>query len=334
MNARTCCFTSANFAYLSRARVLATTFKEYNPDIDFILLLVDIEPPDFALDLEREPFDRVLRADAIDIPDFNSWSFKHNVIELCTAVKASCAKHLLGEYEKVIYLDPDIAVFHTFSTITQALDAFDIVLTPHQLTPCADQEAEIIDVELSTLKHGLFNLGFFAVADRAQGRAFVEWWESRLLRWCYDDVPSGLFTDQKWCNMAPGYFSRLHILRDFGCNVASWNLYERAIEYQDDHLVVNGGDILKFYHFTKHGGLGDAMTERYARSDTTLELWHWYGMKLRQFGLDTPPADYYHYGQYGDGSRIDDRDRIAYRAEYRPGLPNPYIGRRPGQGKV
>jgi hypothetical protein len=319
-----CCFTSANYAYLSRARVLANTFKKHNPNFDMVLMLNDVMPSNYEIDITQEPFDYIIQVDKIGIPDFLNWSFKHNVVELCTAVKASCAKYLLNHYDKVIYLDPDIAVFDSLNNIVDQLNDYDIVLTPHQLTPCDNNEQYIRDIELCSLMHGVFNLGFFAVANRNQGKNFLDWWESRLLRYCYEDIPSGIFTDQKWCDMAPAYFANLKVLRDYGCNVASWNLYERMIKFENNNITVNGKDSLKFYHFTKYGGDGDLMTRRYKLSDDVLEIWYWYGRELKRHEYNMPLKNYYFYGFYTNGIKINQVDRVQFRNNYRLGMENPY----------
>lgn len=320
-----CCFTSANLAYLSRARVLARTFKKKNPGIAFILILVDVLPDGYRLDSQEEPFDDVIEVREIGISDFSAWSFKHNVVELCTAVKASAALYLSRFFSKVIYLDPDIAVFSSLDTLVELLDKREILLTPHQLTPCEAHDLPIKDIELCSLRHGIFNLGFFAISSKNQGIEFLEWWQSRLLKYCYEDIPSGIFTDQKWCDVVPAYFSSSLVVRDFGCNVASWNLYERSIRFIDGNLVVNNDFPLRFYHFTKYGGAGETMTLRYARTLETLEVWAWYGRYLRECEFNPPPKAYWHYGTYSDGTPIDDESRVEFRSKYFPGCANPYL---------
>ena len=318
-----CCFTSANHAYFGRARLLAETFKAHNPDVDFILVLNDKSQRGALNTTAQEPFDRIIEIEDLGIDDFDSWSFGHNVVELCTAVKPSAARVLLDQYDYVMYLDPDIAVFDSLAGIYAALDDSPIQLTPHQLQPCAAAPRLITDIELCSLKHGVFNLGFFAVRACEIGRSFISWWESRVLQYCYEDIASGVFTDQKWCDIAPCYFPRLGIVRDFGCNVASWNLNERFIEYCGDRLLVNGRDSLKFYHFTKYGGVGDAMTQRYARSPVVHEIWYWYGRMLRQRSLNIPAGGAYWYGTFSNGQSILDAHRISYRKLALRGL-NPY----------
>ena len=62
--------------------------------------------------------------------------------------------------------------------------------------------------------HGVFNLGFVGVRNCSEGRRFARWWAQRLLKYCHDDLPAGLFTDQKWVNLAP-CFSRELVAMDF-----------------------------------------------------------------------------------------------------------------------
>ena len=72
-----------------------------------------------------------------------------------------------------------------------------------------------------------YNLGFLAVRMTGQGREFIDWWAERLRLFCYDEVPNGLFTDQRWVDLAPAFFDDIAIIRDPEYNVATWNLTHR-----------------------------------------------------------------------------------------------------------
>jgi len=306
-----CCFTSANLAYLDRVRVLAKTFKRYNPNIDFILLLNDrVNDTEWA---KSECLDDVIEIHKLPIENFLSWSFKHNVVELCTAVKATAALKLLEKYDGVIYLDPDTAVFDNFDDIIETLSTSDILLTPHQLVPCDDTEQKLKDLELCSLMHGVFNLGFFAVNKSAEGIRFLKWWESRVLKYCYEDIASGIFTDQKWCDIAPCYFPTLKIIRHAGCNVASWNIDERKIHIDLNGIWVNREYRLKFYHFTKYRSAGESMTLRYAQCIENLELWYWYGRFLDESGGNIPNNGRNFYDFFTNGKKISNDMRVAFR---------------------
>ncbi len=60
-------------------------------------------------------------------------------------------------------------------------------VTPHQTEPEKSRSA-ILDNEVSSLKHGVFNLGFLAVRNCPEGMRFVNWWSDRLRDFCFDDI--------------------------------------------------------------------------------------------------------------------------------------------------
>ncbi len=301
----TVCFTSFSMAYLPRARILARSIRRAHPDWRLYALLVDTMPS-----AGLEDFDVVVTAEELGISRFRSWFFKHDLVEACTAVKGTMLCRLLAEGAgRVIYLDPDIAVFAGLGEIEAALEHNSVVLTPHQVEPNVTAQS-IGDNEMTAFRYGVYNLGFLAVRNDASGRAFAEWWAAMLHLACYDDIENGLFTDQKYCDIAPALFDGVRIWRDPGCNVASWNLSRRRLEFDAAGLCVVNGSPLKFYHFTKIGGVGDVMTRRYAAGNTeVLEVWSWY---KRQLGAATEPAPWL-YGAFANGTAISRAVRLLYR---------------------
>lgn len=312
-------FTSFTYSYLPKAMVLAETLKHFNPNWHLTAVISDECPEELEqFDLTKY-FDRVIHIDELDLPP--SWIFKHDVVELCTAVKGPVLHKLLEEgAEKVMYFDPDIAVFSDLSNLEGMLDEHSIILTPHQLAPDATTHA-IRDNEICSLKHGTYNLGFVGVSNDDNGRAFGRWWRDRLLEFCYDDIPSGLFTDQKWCDLIPGFFDRVGIVKDPGCNVSSWNLSTREITDGPAGTILVNGSLLKFYHFSKLGPLGLTMTIRYAGNDAPVySVWYWYNDRVRQM-RDSLELDeefllerYWHFKNYKSGREIPKQSRVIYRS--------------------
>jgi hypothetical protein len=319
------CFTSASFAYLDRIRVLVATLRRHHPDWIFWLCLSDREPPGFVFD--RESIDHVVRIEELGVPNLPGWIFQHDVVELCTAVKGLMLRRLLdGGADKVIFLDPDIAVFGRLDEAVELLDRHDIVLTPHQLAP-DERGPFVVRNEIASLKHGTYNLGFLAVANRDEGQRFASWWRDRLIDYCFRDIPNGLFTDQRWCDLAPGFFPSLHILRHPGYNVARWNLTTRQITIEEDGSIRAAGEPLTFYHFTKVSAHDQAPVERYSQGRIEIfELMHWYRSQLAANAPAGVPSDWWAYGVYDDGSAIPKEHRVAYRdrPELRKAFPNPF----------
>jgi hypothetical protein len=309
------CFTSATLGYFDRVRVLGRSLKRYNPQWRLTLILPDQPTPGAILDLDREPIDDVITLTDLGIADLEPWIFQHDLVELCTAVKGPALLKLLNAgADKVVYLDPDIAVFDSLTEIERLLDDHDVLLTPHQLTPEEDLH-DILDNEVGSLKHGVYNLGFVAVANTAEGNRFAQWWSDRLIQFCFDDIPNGLFTDQRWCDLAPVFFPTTHILRHEGYNVASWNLSKRPIQILSDGGITAGLDRLKFFHFTKVTSVGERMIERSAKGSLApLELMKWYQNQLQRSALTGLPAGWWAYANYSDGVPIAPSHRQAYRS--------------------
>ncbi len=321
---RTVCFTSFTWGYLARARILSRTLRAAHPDWLQAALIVDAPTTD--TDTALATFDRVVFAPSLGVPDFASFIFRHTLVEACTALKPRMLAHLLdGGADAVIYLDPDIAVFHPLASVEAALEAASIVLTPHQHQPNHDAQA-FHDAERTAQLYGVYNLGFAAVRHDATGRAFAAWWQERCETDCRDAPAEGLFTDQRYGDLVPALFPRVAILRDPGCNVASWNLSRRVPVVTPEGCITVDSHRLAFYHFSKIGDVGDIMTRRYAQNEVPLEITAWW---QRQVAAATIPglADRpWAWGCFADGAPIPLALRRAWRqdASLRIRFDNPF----------
>ena len=319
-------YTSATTCFLPKARVLGKTLKKYNPDAKFYLLLSDKLPEDFSL--EDEPFDGVLQSDEIELNCDMSvpfWFYLHDVTELCTAVKGWGALKLLeltGE-DKIVYLDPDIAVFHSLDKLEKMLDEHDIIITPHRLAPEPRFDDRFYgDHQLYT--RGVYNLGFLAVKKTEQGVAFLQWWRKMLETLCYVDDPNGLFTDQKLIDMAPAFFDKLYICRDEGYNISWWNITQREISGTVDDLRENGKPVY-FYHFSNYdSGLHKKVIEDHCNDNSSLwALYDWYTEQQIENGYNELRKYPCIYNTYDNGepithtARENSRKRSDIMAEYR-----------------
>lgn len=328
-------FSSFSFSYLDRARVLIQTLKAQHPDWVIWAVLVDEPPEGVTVDWPAEGVDHVLKADDL-VPDgAEGWMFGMNIVEACTALKGPAAAHILETpgCTGLVYLDPDIAVFAPLDVVTDAFADHSIVLTPHQLDP-QPREAEqaIRDNEFTSLTHGIYNLGFLALNNDPEGRRFARWWADRLLDWCHDAKDLGLFVDQKWCDLATCYFDRVKVLRDPGCNVASWNLSHRTLGFSPEGQFTVNGQPLRFFHFTKLGAVGDVMTNRYARENYEVhELWHWYRAAVAAAVEPGVPDRYWYFGTFDNGEKIPGPVRLLYRGrrDLQAAFPTP---RQAGEG--
>jgi hypothetical protein len=307
-------FTSITANYLPKAAALAHSIKRVHPEAVFHVVLSDEMPACPPATIAA--FDNIINIDDLPIANLPSWIFKHRLVELCTAVKGTAFQYIAARYgaERIYYFDPDILVVNRLDDLERTLDRHAILLTPHQSVPDTDFQA-IIDNEHCCMRHGVFNLGFLAVRMAGQGRQFIDWWAERLRTACYDDVGAGLFTDQKWVDLAPAFFDDVAIVRDPQYNVATWNLtHRRAAGRAPFDILINGRPLV-FYHFSGFdSGDQKAMLDRYgAHSPVLYELRDWYIARCAELGQPVFGKLDCKYNSYSNGERITSAQRLLYR---------------------
>jgi glycosyltransferase involved in cell wall biosynthesis len=210
-----------------------------------------------------------------------------------------------------------------------------VLLTPHQTEP---EEAidTIIDNEICSLKHGIYNLGFLGVKPSPEGLRFARWWRDRLHRFCRADIPAGLFTDQRWVDLAPAFFTDLHILRHPGCNVSTWNLSHRHIEGTlADGFTVNGLPLI-FYHFSGFDSGDQAiMLGKYGRHMPAAHtLRQWYLSRTERTEDKTFSKRRWTYSFFSNGEAIAAEQRHLFRdrKDLQEAFPDPFEVPGPGVG--
>lgn len=320
-------YTSVTCNYIPKARVLAESVKRFHPEFVFHLVLVDEIPAWFRV--EDEPFDAVIAFEDLGIPNSDQWLFKHSVVEACTGVKGFALEKLLSRRDclAVIYFDPDIVVMSRIEALLRDLEKYSVLLTPHLTEPEKTLEA-IYDNEFSVLQHGIYNLGFLAVRNSKDGRRFAQWWRDRLHDFCYDDIPRGLFTDQRWADLAPAYFNDVHVLRGPEYNVCTWNLTHRKVEGTFRTGFKVNGQPLAFYHFSGlDSGAQAAMLDKYgAKMPALQELRKWYLAECELKGQSTLGSLPWCHSDFDNGEPVTalHRQRYRDRGDLQSAFPHPY----------
>ncbi len=220
----------------------------------FFIVVADRE--DGLIDFSQQRYS-IITAAEMHIVQLTEMAFKYNVTEFCTALKPFSFKFLFEQgYKEVIYFDPDIYIFHKLDDIFSTLLTSSMVLTPHYST--IETVYSGLFKEGNILFAGIFNLGFCALNQTANGLHIIDWWCNRLTDQCYADRTDGLHVDQKWADFLPTYFEDICIERGIGYNMAIWNWHERQLVERDGrYCVVNritgGGETpLIFYHFSNY----------------------------------------------------------------------------------
>jgi hypothetical protein len=311
-------FTVCNIAYLPKTLVLADSLREHN-DIRLKVILFDKKQ-------ELPPHTETLDITWLEDLGFLEWeslAFIYDIIELSTSLKPFIALKLLKKYARIIFLDPDTAVYSALDPILDDLTASPVVLTPHYIKPQPDTEGES---DLAMMRFGSFNLGFFAVRQGPEANEFLNWWNKRCINYCFMESQFGLSTDQKWVSIAPCFFKFLKISFNPGYNAAPWNTFERTLTSKNgEQYMVNEHYPLVFFHFSNFDHADSqylnkrASSEKGVRYELLAELGKDYSQKLK-FYENAIKRSKYSFDYMSDGSYISPTLRRAY-ASVREELP-------------
>lgn len=234
--------------YLALSLTLAYSFLDTHQGSLFFIAIVDSHERIEEIP-EREGL-YFIPYESIPIPDSRVFKYRYSILELNTAVKPYALSYVLDKYPKVdklLYIDPDIKVYGCLRDAWDALDASNICVTPHLLSPLNDKKSPS---EINILQSGSYNLGFIGIRRSDDSEKLLEWWKERLFLDCRVDIPAGLFTDQKWIDLIPGYFEKCIIIRRHEYNAAYWNLHERSCRLDSAMQAYINNKPLRFFHFS------------------------------------------------------------------------------------
>ncbi len=299
--------------YLAYARVLARSFTRHHPGGRFWTLIID----DFTgrLDPQTEPFE-VLTPAEIGCEPFLQMAMRYTVLELSTAVKPWLLRHLMDiTGAPITYLDPDIKVYAPLTPLDDLAAADGLVLTPHNTSPIPpdDRRPSQVDIMIA----GTYNLGYVSVAPGGEVNELLDWWSARLLRDCRVDPRWGYFVDQRWFDLAPGFLTKLAIVRDPQYNVAYWNLHSRNLEHDGERYLVNGHP-LAFFHFSGFDPKHPLALSRYQdRIDVLAQpvlerILAGYAEEVLDQEHERSRGWPYSYAALGDGTDLDDTVRALF----------------------
>jgi hypothetical protein len=299
--------------YLSQAYALGNSLKLYAPNDEFFIVLVDeIDDIEISSEFKHLSPKQILQIDVTEL------AFKYDVIEFSTSVKPFFIDYFFKNgYDNVIYLDPDMVVYNKLDYLTEQLNSFDFIITPHIRKPYLNYKGSTPEEEI--LFVGIYNLGFFAIKKSMNGLHFIEWWKNKLLNQCYADKNDALHVDQKWIDFLPSFYpSKVLIEKSPTINMASWSIHEVFFSKIGNKYFVDDCPLLIF-HFS---GI-DILDENCINKKQTLfnltnkteykELFTEYKNIVLSNKYDYYKNQKYKYDYFSNGVYIDTYVRRIYR---------------------
>ncbi|MGA9333992.1 MAG: glycosyltransferase [Rudaea sp.] len=308
-------FTICSNNYVPMARVLLESAQRHHPEAKIYLCLAD--------EMLRETgfypaCCEIVAAETLPMDDFRGFAFRYNIMEFNTALKPYMIRHLLAlGHDEVVYLDPDVEVFAPLEHVFVLLDeGASFVLTPHLTAPSKNDE---YPDDIAIMRAGIYNLGFLGVGAGEESDRILRWWSRHLQYRCVNAQERGLFVDQRFMDLVPGFADGARILRHAAYNVAYWNLDHRTLTRQADRWFVDGHD-LRFFHFSGIQPMDLSLlskhTNAFRGSDLTAPLQsliRHYADQVIANGFGSVPSGIYAYGRFASGTPIPDVVRRMFR---------------------
>ncbi len=315
---RTAIFTISSNNYMPYSRTLIDSSNAVHSECDHFLCLADEK----ILMKGYYPEDcTIIKTDELRIPDFRGFAFRYDIMEFNTAAKPFMFLHLFDMgYDNVVYFDPDIKLYSPITPVFDALlDGASVVLTPHVTMPA---ENETPPNDLTFMRAGIYNLGFVAFGRQEEVDEVLRWWARRLRFQCINAQETGVFVDQKFVDLVPGYLEKVAILRTSTLNVAYWNLLQRDFEQDEDEQWFVDGQPLIFFHFSGYDPRNSQQlskhTPLFSRSNSPAlqALLDDYQADLFAHNLEETPRAIYAYDRFASGGKIPTFARHVFREDY------------------
>jgi hypothetical protein len=314
--------------YLALARVTAASLRLHQPDLPFVLLLVD---GDGRADDESADYS-LLSPAALGVADLPGLRFRHGELELTYALTPRLIDHLLDAgHAGVVFLKQETLILDTLAPVLTRAHGNAALLTPHFLTPPEGEDA--LRREFGVLLAGIFNGGFMVFAAADEARAFLGWWWRKTAPGCYWDVAHGRHFEQRWLDFAPSLMPSCRVLRDPGVNIGHWNLKERCLRADRDGFSVDGSRCRVF----RFSGYQPEYPERVTRHNPDFLVDHTgdaaaifaaYRRQLLAAGHAAYQQQHYAFDRFDNGVAITDAMRQAYRrlGDAAAEFGNPFAG--------
>lgn len=314
---RVCGCTIAARQLLPSAAVVARSFAQQHPELDFFALLADTPAPPGGQDAVGAG--TLLSVEDLGRPDLLHRAFRTDQQEFSYALTPVLLAHLLDRgYDAVLFYKQESLLVGRQDAAIERLRTCATLLTPHLLGPLEGGDA--VQRERTILLSGVYNLGFLGVADRPQARELLTWWDARLETHCRRDVARGLHFEQRWMDLAPSTFGGVEVLRDPAFNVGHWNVTERSVTADPDgHDVRVAGRPCALVRFSGYDPDRPQRMTRYvdrvpvAALGDAAAVFARYRDALLDAGWETARHAPYGYATFADGVAIPELARAVHR---------------------
>lgn len=236
---KNCVCTIVTPDFLANGLTTLYSMRNFYKDVDFYILYMDNYMPNCSL-----RYINILNLNLLE-ENYKKISEKYGIISDKTrwALKPQLILELLKNYEKVIYVDPDIYFVSDWKFLIDEIDG--VLLTRHWRSFSTDHNGFSLN-----FTDGFFNGGFIGCSKKSIDA--INWWSEACMWKCEISKKDGLFVDQKYLDFMYVHFPNVDYCKHQGCNLAGWNTKElkRFFIKNTEEIIVNKNCKAVFLHFS------------------------------------------------------------------------------------
>lgn len=225
--------------YLARGLVLYNSLKKSPSGFHLWICCADNEA--FKI-LKKMQLDSVTLIHVASLKNEKLTRIEGNrkVSEFCWTLKAPYILYLLQNnysLKSVLYVDADLFFFKDIGGIYEEWGNDSIFLTRLWMGSGAER------------KYGMYSAGLIGFKRNRNAFRCLRWWERKCLKWCYDKIMRGRWSDQKYLDPWPQLFTDVKISENKGLNAGPWNIKRFKIQIKRNTVYLSGHE-LSVYHYS------------------------------------------------------------------------------------
>lgn len=141
-----------------------------------------------------------------------------NRVEYCWTCTPSTVLYCIEKFklDQCTYLDADLFFFATPEPLFEEMGDNSVLITEHRFAP---QYAHYVE-------NGIYNVQFVSFKNNSYGLTVLGWWRDRCNEWCYARLEDGKLGDQKYLDVWPQKFEKVHVLKHLGGGIGPWNVQQ------------------------------------------------------------------------------------------------------------
>lgn len=189
----------------------------------------------------------IIPLDEFEDTELRSVKNDRTLAEYCWTATPATIYYVIKNYnvESCTYIDADLYFYSSPKIIFDELEDNSILITEHRYSRQYKKDEKL---------NGKYCVQFITFKNDEYGLEALEWWKNQCILWCYNRYEDGKFGDQKYLDDWTERFKKVHVLKNLGAGLASWNITQ--YEFHKDKTSFYGiekrtgikFDIV-FYHF-------------------------------------------------------------------------------------